>query len=344
MDDKIPRYSELTLTDEERTNLLQDCKQEWSKHYTEYSEDMIKEFIASMLDDKIGKNDFKAYSTYDANNPNSKEQLQKYLARRAYYCAMIQAFREDVAKEGYNSELPSVKLIGIEENAPEKVQGNTIYHGTPNFDMTDKKLGKPDENGKYHIPDGVVYFTPKQSDKFRKVRENGKEVLDANGNPILGPLIERDVCGEKWAKLNETGADSYVLGQDLLDDLSQKGVRYAYSHTKQILDLKYFHDFVEQRDGTILNALSLHDLRLPEKGEGLSSYLSEIGVNREMLDKALDENQKKTWSTAEKKEPTRLEKLEAEQQNLIQAFDDRKKVYDKVKEQSKEITDYEKSE
>lgn len=292
----IPRKSEFTLTDSERAIFIKACEKELNSYKNpkrKPPEYWIEE-LTGLLNYCIGMEDFKAYFNIDSNTPEMKEKFQEFLTKRAYRCAMLQSLLEDVSEKGYSTEIPTFEVT---EKNPDKnrFKSNeensdklTIYHGTKNLEVTAEELGKPDEYGKYHIKDGVLYFAEKKhAEKFA-----GKD----------GRVLSRDISDDdRWAKIPIASGYTCFLYQDELIDLCNSGVKYLYSCTPQILDIEHFSDFVQKRDETINSLLEEFDMRLPEKGESFFEYLDTIGVNQEKYMEYID-NISSRWSTNPKEE------------------------------------------
>lgn len=107
-----------------------------------------------------------------------------------------------------------------------------------------------------------------------------------------------------------------------------------------VLDIQNFSDFVTQRDKAISKLLE-HSilpngqaLRMPIAGERYDKYIA-------MIEGRTIEQQK---TQSAEKSPTILEQLETEQQSLVHTYNDRKKTMEQVKEQSRGMIGYEKSE
>ena len=106
-----------------------------------------------------------------------------------------------------------------------------------------------------------------------------------------------------------------------------------------VMDIQNFSDFVTQRDKAISELLEHsilpngQTLRMPIAGEKYDEYIA-------MIDGRSIEQQKQSTE----KKPTRLEQLETEQQSLIHTYHDRNKTLEQVKEQSRGMNSYEKSE
>ena len=269
----LPRRSELRIqNDKEQQELLTNCAEFCKSIKSSFKTDNAYDLLG-LLYYSIGTADYTIYQRSDSPNL-SKRELELYLAKRAYYSAMIQAFEDDISKRGYDvPEYYKTRIIDESPNVPE-----TIYHGTT-AKITIDELGKKDENGKYHIRDGVSYFTDeKRAQKFASIG-GIKDKRNPNDSKVLAKSIDKQDC----KKVEMT--DGYVCFtcQNQLKEYCDKGIKYLFSHTPQILDISEFSNFINERDSSILNAINRFNLKLPNKNQSIDEYFESMKVNKYLI-------------------------------------------------------------
>lgn len=304
----IPRKSDLKIENEDEIkSLLDQCAKFMCK--TGNKTETIKEDpygisneLIGLLHYSIGCDDHRMYLRSD-DETLSKGEVQEYLAKRAYYSAMIKAFEKDISARGYNVD--EMYYNGIVDENPDIPK--YVYHGTTNPDIEPEKLGKLDEKtGKYYIRDGVSYFTSeKEARKFatrdkdgiprvlRRDRDTGiTDEIDLNEKMNENLEIGKAKNGD-WQQMQITDAYTCFMYQDDLERYCNDGIKYLVSGTPQILDISEFTSFVKARDESILETLQRFDLKLPEGNQTLDEYIESIGMSKEKYEEIID--QKIIW-------------------------------------------------
>ena len=248
---RLDRSSEFNLTSEEKSELLKDCKKEVIDIKTNITEPQkLVDHLIGWFYQQIGRLDYKTYYNDFENESDDvkKDNLVTYLTERAHYSAMMQAFKNNVSKKGYNTEKKEFKKIDGSSGFPSK-----IYHGTAE-EFDSKYFGEPDENGKYRVKDGITYFAhQKRAEKFAILSaENIKKQTGKDSNiRILEKTIDSDAECVELDNLETNGGTAFMY-QDELIDLNEKGIKYVFSCTPQYLDIHNFKDFVDKRDEILI--------------------------------------------------------------------------------------------
>lgn len=202
----IERKSEFELTEEEmqlfRFKKIDSDREETEEERKTRKKDFLKSMEYGLSKGKIsmeeardglyyeiGMLDYEAYvGTYTDLN-----SVQDYLKKRAKLSAVLQTLESDMEAEGISTHEP----LSVSEPS---VIYKTLYHGTRNPNITEQELGKPGEDGKYRIRDGVSYFknNPKEADNYRKIKiknENGEEikVIDDKSQRLERFVSDKDV-------------------------------------------------------------------------------------------------------------------------------------------------------
>lgn len=298
----IPRKSEFNLDEEERSNLLGDFE-EWingkrkdSVLFTNCSRRKSQEMVTWAIDNvyyAIGMLDYKAYCW--ANNPNftalSKkfgnnplearklmakeypqeiEEMKRYLATRAYYCGMLQAFEEDVTEKGYAVE-PEFKHHEVIE------KDLHVFHGTT-ANITEENLGKKTAAGTYAIRDGIVYFAVGSTIEEGRERAS-RFACRTPDNPDNGTVFERIINeNDRCVYIPRTCCATCFMYQDELIALQGEGIKYVESNGPEFLNIESFTDFVNERDNGIKRYLDTLGIRLPQDKESYAEYFSALGI------------------------------------------------------------------
>lgn len=271
----LPRRSEIKIKDEkEQKDLLADCTDFYKEIKSSFKVDDVYNLLG-LLHYSIGMKDYQLYNRSDNENL-SKREVEIYLARRAYYSAMIQAFENDISKHGIDvQEYYKTRIIDESPNVPD-----TIYHGTT-ANVTIDELGKKDKDtGKYYIKDGVSYFTNKENaQKFASIDNNNN-----NNSKVLAKDIDKKDCRE----IEMTDGYTCFISQDQLKEYCDNGIKYLFSpRSPQILDISEFSNFVKERDETILNVLNRFNLKLPNKDQTIDEYFDSMNINRNLVANAV---------------------------------------------------------
>lgn len=325
---EISRKSMFDLNEQESEKLKKDFENWINKFNVDNSPENLAEWAINNLYYAIGMLDYDIYRTAISKGfqdfardvdspkqalanmtPNQIEQMKSYLATRAHYSAMLQAFEEDIARRGYTSLVslsedgkPMEKLGDIRKENLENPE--ILYHGT-SANITNEDIGKKDENGVYYQKDGVSYFIKDQSKAERFAGNN-------NGRILKRVITPEDQC----AKMKITNCATCFMYQEQLRKLNRDGVKYILADSKrrpEILNIENFDDFVEQRDGAISFFLNTLGTRLPKENEGYSEYFQNLGLSKENI-----RAQQNGWSTRPKSHDARYMKYEELFPNLEQ--------------------------
>ena len=304
---EIPRYSELSLSPSERERLLEECWDDISKglkipkENIELAQDIVEGEIAPLYEE-IGHLDYEMYYGADDNISDDKklENIKAYLVNRAYKSARLKAFIDETNKKGFKMK-PGFKLENITSKELSDKYGEKICHGTVvNLQEHPEKLGEIDENGKYKIKDGILYFA-----KRKHAEHYVNRMVEKNPDIEQKPWIyERDIsqsyenneCVKLGNRIETSGWTGYLY-QDEIKQLCEEGKKYIFGAGTQILDIHNFADFVNKRDATILETLEKYNLRLPSPEESLTAYIESLGITKQQFEDIIsaDKNREK-WS------------------------------------------------
>ena len=281
----IPRKSEFNLTDEEKTVLREineKLKNVLSKiEGPEVSEEQIYNEIINKLYYDIGTDDYWIYNNVNSNQEDIETNTKRNLANRAIHSARLQVLLEDMQKKGFDIE----KTLKFNAESKEMSESINIYHGTFAPIATDE-IGKPDKKGVYSLKDGVSYWA---SDKnvaqgYIHPKYLNPELIDRGIKEKDGKIHQKVINESDECKIiPETHGGACFIWQDEFIKMNNDGVKYLFSRDKKradILDISNFADFVQKRDGCILDTMKKYGLRLPEKSENLVGYLDGLGMRK----------------------------------------------------------------
>ncbi len=305
---KYQDVQKLSLILTKKKRLLKDCWDEISEgigknEKVSLSQDIIDGLIGSLYE-YIGHLDYRMYYNVDddISDEQKLENIKAYLVNRAYKSAMLEAFEDEANKNGFIIK-KKFKLKDITSEELRNRYGDDIFHGTV-AEVKPEELGEVDENGKYKIRDGILYFTQRErAEKFVNKMKNSHP--DITQEPwIYARDISQSYKDNECVKLDNgiltTGWTGYLY-QDEVKQLCKEGKKYVFSGTPQILDIHNFAKFVEERDTAILGALEKYKLRLPSPKESLTEYITALGITEQQFEDIISAEKKRAneqrWST-----------------------------------------------
>jgi hypothetical protein len=174
-----------------------------------------------------------------------------------------------------SNETCKVQVNGVPKDV---IIPDTIYHGT-NVDIKADEVGEKDAEGMYHSKDGMGYFS------FEKaVAQSYAERQEKEGEKAK--VLERKLAPEDgFLCIHDTHGGIPFMYQDTLYQLSKTGnFRYLLCEAWQrtdVIDIKNFADFVDDRDAKVQENLRRMGLRLPRLGEPYDTYLKDLDKTKD---------------------------------------------------------------
>lgn len=280
-----------SLTDKEK-EMLREYNEEWQKKFQDKLgmtyEEAIEQILVGLYNE-IGVSNYNIYRDVNENPDNIEGNTRSYLTAQAIATARLQVLLEDMDRNGKDIS----GMLEFTERASEHSKPITIYHGTSDERLSEGQIGAPDEQGFYHVQEGIGYWTLSEK-KAREVysthkypSQGKKENINIGSEKERQPLSRIIRNSDNCRVIPKTHEGAFVMWQDELVRMSKNGVQYLFPesiHISQgdiiidneaggtqndIMDISNFADFIQKRDRCIDETLQRLSIKRPKEQDSL---------------------------------------------------------------------------